>query len=78
LTFRITWIVVAIYSSCSYFLARSLGIEGAALANVIGTMAGALLTTAFVKHLTGFTWRGIIRRHADVSNFARTLWQSQK
>ncbi|MGH7494612.1 MAG: oligosaccharide flippase family protein [bacterium] len=78
LTFGITWIVVAVYSLCSLVLVQSHGLQGAAVANVIGTMAGALLTTVFVKNLTGFTWRGIMRRFADVSNFARRLWQSKK
>jgi O-antigen/teichoic acid export membrane protein len=77
-TFRITWIVVVFYSFCSFVLVRHVGIEGAALANVIGTLLGAVLTTAFVKNLTRFTWRGILQRHADVSSFARTIWQSKK
>ena len=72
-TFRITWMTVAIYALCSIWLVQKLGAVGAAIATVIGIVAGALLTSFFVHQLIGFTWQGIVRRYADVQNFFKTI-----
>ena len=73
LSFRITWLVVAMNMVCCLVLIRPFGINGAAMAAAITTATGAALTVYCLKPITQFTWRGILRRHADAMNFFKTL-----
>jgi O-antigen/teichoic acid export membrane protein len=73
LSFRITWIVVAVNAVLSYFFIQAFGANGAAMVIGITTLVGAILTTYYIKSFIHFTWRGIIYRHVDVVNFAKSL-----
>ncbi|MFA4948344.1 MAG: oligosaccharide flippase family protein [Candidatus Krumholzibacteriia bacterium] len=76
LSFRITWIVVAVNMVCSYFFIKSFGVNGAAMVIGITSLVGAILTTYYIKSFIHFTWRGIIYRHVDVVNYVKTIKRS--
>ena len=78
LSFRITWIVVAVNILCSFFFIKSFAINGAAMVIGITSLVGAILTAYHVKSLIHFTWRGIIYRHVDVLNYAKSIRLKQQ
>ncbi len=77
LSFRITWMVVVVNFLSCFFLVQAFGVNGAAMAIALTTVAGAILTASHIKPLTEFTWKGIFQRHADAVNFFKTLWQKK-
>ncbi len=76
LSFRITWVVVAVNVVFSWFFIKAFGVNGAAMVIGITSLVGAALTTYYIKSFIHFTWRGIFGRHADVINFAKSMRRS--
>jgi len=73
LSFRITWMVVAVNVVAGIFFIRIWGINGAAMAIALTSLSGAIFTALQVRILAPFTWQGVLLRHADAVNFFKNL-----